>query len=210
MSVSTARVGTTHGKIHERSKAILEAAREKARKARKYDFAATRETMSLECLKRTNLTPYPDQLDIAECMLLGLDATCIAGTGWGKTLPFALPLFVPESRNKIMIVVSPLNSLELTNTSLSSSVAVEEGQYSILLIFPKMLVSMQSPMRTLLCKPRFSQEVLGFVVDEAHCIAQWGLGGFRPEFLLWDVIRALLSMDAAVLITSATLPPATL
>ncbi|KAI0768998.1 hypothetical protein BD413DRAFT_558887 [Trametes elegans] len=83
MSVSTARVGTTHSENCERSNVILEAARERARKAKNHDFAKTRNTMTRESVKRTKLTPYPKQLDIAEYMLLGLDATCIAGTGWG-------------------------------------------------------------------------------------------------------------------------------
>ena len=66
-----------------------------------------------ECRRRTEMTPYPEQLDLAECMLLGLDATCIAGTGWGKTLPFVLPLFAPAAKGKVVVIVSPLNSLEI-------------------------------------------------------------------------------------------------
>lgn len=90
-----------------------------AKKKNKYDSQATRQIMIEECKKRTGLTPYPEQLDLAECMLLGLDSTSIAGTGWGKTLPFALPLFVPQSRGKIIIIVSPLNSLEADQVSMT-------------------------------------------------------------------------------------------
>ena len=68
--------------------------------------------MTEECKRRTQLTPYAAQLDLAECMLLGLDATCIAGTGWGKTLPFVLPLFTPTAKSSVIIIVSPLNTLE--------------------------------------------------------------------------------------------------
>ncbi len=56
--------------------------------------------MTEECIKRTRLTPRKEQLGIAECMLLGFDSTCIAGTGWGQT--FALPMFV--RRRRVMIV----------------------------------------------------------------------------------------------------------
>ena len=81
-----------------------------AKKKRKYNSAAVWHTMAEMCKKKTGLTPYPEQLDLAECMLLGVDATCIAGMGWGKTLPFALPLFVLP--RKIIIIISPLNALE--------------------------------------------------------------------------------------------------
>ena len=100
-----------HQKVREHSYALLEAARTEAGEKKHYDSRAIRHTMTEECRKRTGLLPYPEQLDLAECMLLGLDATCIAGTGWGKTLPFVLPLFVYP--RKIVIIVSPLNSLEV-------------------------------------------------------------------------------------------------
>ena len=100
----------THAEVRKQSYQLLE----EARKAREnYDSQATRLAMSEECRKRTGLTPYAEQLDLAECMLLGLDATSIAGTGWGKTLPFVLPLLLPQSKNKIIVVVSPLNALEV-------------------------------------------------------------------------------------------------
>ena len=34
------------------------------------------------------ITPYDSQLDLAEVLILGLDATVIADTGSGKTLPW--------------------------------------------------------------------------------------------------------------------------
>ncbi|TBU51097.1 hypothetical protein BD310DRAFT_835356 [Dichomitus squalens] len=89
---------------------LLEAARVDAKNRRKYDSSQARHIMTEKCKEKTGLTPYQEQLDLAECMLLGLDATCIAGTGWGKTLPFVLPLFV--SPRKIIIIISPLNALE--------------------------------------------------------------------------------------------------
>jgi ATP-dependent helicase YprA (DUF1998 family) len=36
------------------------------------------------------ITPYDWQIDLAEALTLGLDATVIAGTGSGKTLPWAM------------------------------------------------------------------------------------------------------------------------
>ena len=51
------------------------------------------------------ITPYEWQIDLAEALTLGLDATVIAGTGSGKTLPWALPLLLEENRDKICLGV---------------------------------------------------------------------------------------------------------
>lgn len=104
---------------HEQRRAhsylLLASARAQAHKETKYDYQTIRQNMSEECKRRTGLTPYEEQLDIAECMLLGLDSTAIAGTGWGKTLPFALPLFVQKKR--MIIIILPLNALEADQVS---------------------------------------------------------------------------------------------
>ena len=78
-----------------------------------YDSQATRRTLSDSVTKLcTTITPYDWQLDLAEALILGLDATVIAGTGSGKTLPWALPFLLEQNRNKICLVISPLNELE--------------------------------------------------------------------------------------------------
>lgn len=101
-----------HSLARSRSVRLLEEARADAHEKRKYDSSATRAKITAECKARTGLSPYAEQLDLAECMLLGVDAVTIAGTGWGKTLPFVLALFVPETKGKIVVVISPLNALE--------------------------------------------------------------------------------------------------
>ena len=103
---------TRHRDVHTWSYQLLADAHTKANVQKKYDHRATWEKMFAVCQEHTRLTPKEQQLDLAECMLLGLDAASIAGTGWGKTLSFVLPLFVPESEGKIVVIVSPLNALE--------------------------------------------------------------------------------------------------
>ena len=78
-----------------------------------YDSQATRRTLSdsVTALCPT-ITPYDWQLDLAEALTLGLDATVIAGTGSGKTLPWALPLLLEKNRGRICLIISPLNELE--------------------------------------------------------------------------------------------------
>ncbi|KAI0363574.1 P-loop containing nucleoside triphosphate hydrolase protein [Pilatotrama ljubarskyi] len=215
---------SSHTEARKQSYTLLDEARAKAQTKKKYNSAATRQLMVEECQRRTGLTPYPEQLDLAECILLGLDTTSIAGTGWGKTLPFVLPLFVPQSRGKIIIIVSPLNALEADQAErfrkmkISAAAVngdthtkelhekIAKGQYSILVIGPKLLVDRQSTFRPLLSDAKFTKRVLGLIVDEAHCITQWG-SDFRPEYSQLDAIRALLPLNTAVCAFSATMNP---
>lgn len=86
---------------------------------------------------------------------------------------------------------------------------IARGKHSIVVIGPKLLVDRQSAFRTLLSNAKFSKKVLALIVDEAHCIAQWG-GDFRPEYSHLGGVRALLTVNASVSATSATMNPAAL
>lgn len=92
---------------------MLQAARETALKDRNYDSERTRQTMARKlCDVFDGRNPYDWQLDAAEALILGLDCVVIAGTGAGKTIPFVLPLFAQDSRDKLVLIISPLNALE--------------------------------------------------------------------------------------------------
>ncbi|KIL53766.1 hypothetical protein M378DRAFT_19589 [Amanita muscaria Koide BX008] len=54
-----------------------------------------------------------------------------------------------------------------------------------------------------------TNEIMAIIVDEAHCISQWG-GDFRPVYSQIEKLRAFMPPDVPVLLTSATLPPAAL
>ena len=78
-----------------------------------YNSQATRHALSASVTAAcAAITPYDWQVDLAEALILGLDATVIAGTGSGKTLPWAMPLLLEENRDRICLVISPLNELE--------------------------------------------------------------------------------------------------
>ena len=78
-----------------------------------YNSQSTRRTLAESVTARCPaINPYDWQIDVAEAVALGLDATVIAGTGSGKTLPWALLLLLEENREKICLVISPLNELE--------------------------------------------------------------------------------------------------
>ena len=78
-----------------------------------YDSQGTRHMLSSSVTALCPaIKPYDWQIDLAEALTLGLDATVIAGTGSGKTLPWAMPLLLDKNHNKICLVISPLNELE--------------------------------------------------------------------------------------------------
>ena len=101
----------------------LKNAREAALKDRNYDSEGTRQTMSQKLKDVFNgRSPYDWQLDAAESLILGLDCVVVAGTGAGKTIPFMLPLLLHDSRNKVVLIISPLNALEMDQVRFSLTV----------------------------------------------------------------------------------------
>ena len=156
------------------------------------------------------------QRELIEAVLAGQNALGILPTGAGKSLCFQLPaLFLKGT----VVVVSPLIALMqdqiahleeamIAAARLDSSVSpaeqaerekeIRSGQHDIVLVTPERL---QNPEHVM---PLEGQAAL-FVVDEAHCISQWG-HDFRPAYLqLAHVIKALGSPP--VLALTATAPP---
>ncbi|KAH7925762.1 hypothetical protein BV22DRAFT_1128801 [Leucogyrophana mollusca] len=75
-----------------------------------YSSEVTRKALQDACCKQCNNEAYPWQLDAAKAFYLGMDCTVLAGTGFGKSLPFSMPSLV--NKDKVAIVLTPLNSLE--------------------------------------------------------------------------------------------------
>jgi hypothetical protein len=93
---------------------ILESAHATAAESTGYDTARTWCAIICKFKEAFNgNTPYDWQLDMAEALILGLDSMVIAGTGSGKTMPFGMPLLVDETKKKIVLIISPLNDLEV-------------------------------------------------------------------------------------------------
>lgn len=98
---------------------IVTRARESALSSRRYDYIATRRSIENNFKAAFDgRAPYSWQTDVTEALLLGLDCIVIAGTGSGKTMPFGMPLLLDEAKDKIVVVISPLNELEAEQVSI--------------------------------------------------------------------------------------------
>jgi len=163
----------------------------------------------------------PGQAEAVGAALADRDSLVVMPTGSGKSLCYQLPALM---RDDLTIVVSPLVSLmqdqvealgriapgrvELVNAQRGAAVnartlaRVLEGDVSLLYLAPERFSS-----------PGFVQELrraqIGlFVVDEAHCVSQWG-HDFRPEyFRLADAARHLEARAIMALTATATPPVA--
>ncbi|MBK7978068.1 MAG: ATP-dependent DNA helicase RecQ [Deltaproteobacteria bacterium] len=158
----------------------------------------------------------PGQRDILAGVLAGHDVIGILPTGAGKSLCFQLPaLVLPHT----VVVVSPLLALihdqhaklddrGIDATHLDSTLraggeraAIEEvsaGLHRIVYVTPERL---EKP-ETLDALTAGGVSLL--VVDEAHCVSQWG-HDFRPAYLsIRDAVRALGRPPVLALTATAT------
>ncbi|KAJ7272391.1 P-loop containing nucleoside triphosphate hydrolase protein [Mycena rebaudengoi] len=165
--------------------------------------------------------PYDWQLDVAECFLLKLDSLVIAGTGTGKTIPFMLPLLINPA--KYVLIISPLKVLQHDQVKRFrkmkiSAVAVngdtynakvqgglESGKYQAIFASPEMCLQ-DERFRQWLKTEVATEGILGLIIDEVHCISQWG-GDFRKLYGLLDQLRGLLPLGTPVHGATATLTP---
>lgn len=57
----------------------------------------------------------------------------------------------------------------------------------------------------LLKDPSFLRKLIAVIIDEAHCVVNWG--GFRPEYREMGLLRYIIPASIPLYLVSATLPP---
>ena len=158
----------------------------------------------------------PKQEEIVRTALEGKDVLAILPTGGGKSVCFQVPALMKDG---IAIVVTPLIALmkdqvqNLNDRGIKAlCVNAGMGRREVELTLNNALYGdfkflYVSPER--LGTPMFQNfvremEVSYIVVDEAHCISQWGYD-FRPDYLTIGRLRELV--DAPVIALTATATP---
>ena len=156
----------------------------------------------------------PGQREVLESVFAGQDTLAIMPTGAGKSLTYQLPaLFLP----KPVVVVSPLIALmqdqqekaahaDITVEKLDSSQTgkqIEHAQADIADHSAQLIYCTPERLET----AEFQEQLKAaggislLVVDEAHCIAQWG-HDFRPAFLAIGEARKRLGNPPVLALTA--------
>lgn len=147
----------------------------------------------------------PPQGEIIRSLLAQRDALIIMPTGGGKSICFQLPALLQTG---LTLVVSPLVALmenqvqELRDRQLPAALLhselptyhrqqtlqlLERQQLRLLYLSPETLLSHSVWER--LCQPQL--KINGLILDEAHCLVQWG-ETFRPAYRRLGAVRPAL------------------
>jgi ATP-dependent DNA helicase RecQ len=157
----------------------------------------------------------PGQQEAAAAVFEGRDLVAVMPTGSGKSLCFQLPALLLDGTT---VVVSPLIALMkdqvdglrsrgIAAAAVHSGLGASEraaaeaglvgGRLRLVYIAPERLAS--AAFRDVLARTRIAR----LVVDEAHCISQWG-HDFRPDYGRLGEFRQRFAVPAAAFTATAT------
>ena len=143
-----------------------------------------------------------EQKKAVKAFVEGKDVFVSLPTGYGKSLCYALlPLVFDkrmekEERRSIVMVVSPLIALmkdqlakftergitavcisDLESMNKESRRKVVNGEYQLVYISPEALF-LRTDWRAMLEGDLYRRNLVGFIVDEAHCVNKWYISAY--------------------------------
>ena len=161
----------------------------------------------------------PGQREVIASVLEGRDTLAVMPTGWGKS---ALYQIAGAMLAGPTVVVSPLIALQrdqvdsLAEQEVGGAAQVnstigaaqqretieqlEGGDLEFLFLAPEQFNSEETLDRLRSVSPSL------FVIDEAHCISEWG-HSFRPDYLRLGTVIEALGMPRILALTATAAPP---
>ena len=165
------------------------------------------------------------QADIIDHVISGRHALVIMPTGMGKSLCYQIPAVIPwptrsDDQHPLVLVLSPLIALmkdqvdalqskgidaAFINSSLTRDQRfgryqhIGEGRFQLLYVTPERFRKDE------FLEVIASRTIRLLVVDEAHCISQWG-HDFRPDYTRLADFRKLLGEPTTIALTATATP----
>src|SRR5215208_4402872 len=161
----------------------------------------------------------PDQHEAVAAVVAGRDVLAVMSTGYGKSAIYQIAaMLIPGST----VVVSPLlalqreqiedldaqaaggaagvNSLVSEGERREALEDLEADQLEFLFLSPEQLSNEEVLAEVAAAEPSL------FVVDEAHCISEWG-HDFRPDYLKLGAVAEALGRPPILALTATASPP---
>ena len=177
---------------------------------------------SLRALAGPGASLRPDQWSAIEALVVERRrALVVQRTGWGKSAVYFIATALLRERGAgPTVIVSPLLALMRNQVAAAERAGIravtinsantgeweetyaeiQAGQVDVLLVSPERL---NNPSFRDLVLPRLASSAGMVVIDEAHCISDWG-HDFRPDYRRLREVVAGLPAGVPVLATTAT------